>query len=122
MMHEEASIQSDIVKSLSLLGVFLFAVPNDALGAASMARAGRYKAMGLMAGISDLILMGDDGRAHFLEIKTIEGRLSESQSRFKALCLSRGWNYGIARSVAEATYLAGLWGLIPPPAGGTILP
>jgi len=122
MQHEESLRQSEIVKALSCLGVCLCAVPNDALGAASMSRAGRYKAMGLRAGISDLILMGDDGRAHFLEIKTIEGRLSESQARFKALCLARGWNYGIARSVAEATYLAGLWGLIPPPVGGTILP
>lgn len=112
MDHEESIIQSDVVRALSLLGVFLFAVPNDALGAASPARAGRYKAMGLRAGVSDLILMGDDGRAYFVEVKTLTGRASESQERFRRLCLERSWPYAIVRSVDDAIAQARAWGLI----------
>ena len=110
MKHEESVLQCEIVDALSLLGVYLFSVPNERK--ASAAQMSRMIHMGLRAGIADLILMGDDGRAYFLEIKTPTGRLSEAQERFRRLCLERGWPYAIARSVAEATHQATVWGLI----------
>jgi hypothetical protein len=112
MNHDESIIQAEIVKALSCLGVFLFSIPNEGLGKASMARVGRFRAMGMRSGLSDLVLIGQDGKAHFLEIKTPEGRLSEAQDRFRRLCLDRNWPYAVARSVAEATYHATAWGLI----------
>lgn len=112
MNHDESILQAAIVQALSLLGIFLFMVPNDAAGATTAAKGARLKALGLRAGVSDLVLMGKDGRAYFLEIKTPTGKLSESQKKFQALCAARGWPYAVARSVAEATAQAREWGLI----------
>lgn len=112
MNHDEDRIQADIVFALSALGVFLFMVPNSAAGKTTQARAARLKAMGLRAGVSDLILMGDDGRSYFLEIKTESGRLSESQLRFRDICIARGWPYAVTRSLDDAIAQARAWGLI----------
>lgn len=111
MNHDESIIQAAIVQALSLLGVYLFSVPNDAAGAVSAAKGARLKALGLRAGVSDLVLMGLDGRAYFLEIKTATGKLSDSQKKFQALCAARGWPYAVARSVDEAVTKAKEWGL-----------
>lgn len=112
MQHEESAIQAGIVMTLSAMGVFLFSVPNEGAGKTTIQRAARLKGMGLRAGISDLILMGPDGRAHFLEIKTKNGKLSESQERFQTLCGARGWPYAVARSVEDAVAIARGWGLL----------
>lgn len=100
--HPESCIQAQIVSTLSGLGIFLFSVPNEAAGRITPQKAARLKAMGLRSGISDLILIGQDGRAYFIEVKTETGRLSESQKRFQAYCATRGWIYGIVRSVEDA--------------------
>lgn len=112
MNHDESVIQAQIVSALSLMGIFVFMVPNDAAGKITPAKAGRLKAMGLRAGISDLVLVGKDGRAHFLEVKTEKGKLSESQKRFCDYCQSMGWHYAIARSVDHAMLSAKTWHLI----------
>jgi len=110
--HEESQIQAAIVSILSMSGIFLFMVPNGEMGRISMAAASRAKAMGLRSGLSDLVLISFDGRAHFLEIKTATGKLSESQKRFQALCSGNGWPYAVARSVEEAVDICKGWGLI----------
>lgn len=112
MNYEEDRIQAATVQALSLLGVYFFMVPNDAAGKSSAAKASRLKAMGLRAGVSDLVLMGADGRAYFLEIKTATGKLSESQKKFQALCQAKNWPYAVARSVDEAVLYAKAWGLV----------
>lgn len=111
MNYEEDRIQAAIVQALSLLGIYVFMVANDAAGATSPAKGARLKAMGLRAGLSDTVLIGPDCRAYFLEIKTPTGRLSESQKKFEALCIKRGWPYAVARSVDEAVAIVKKWGL-----------
>ncbi|HQO65733.1 MAG TPA: VRR-NUC domain-containing protein [Spirochaetales bacterium] len=111
MNYEEDRIQAAIVQALSLLGVYFFYVPNSEAGAVSAAKASRLKAMGLRSGVSDLVLIGIDGRAYFLEIKTATGKLSESQKKFQALCQAKNWPYAVARSVDEAVTKAREWGL-----------
>ncbi len=112
MNHDESVIQAQIVSALSLMGIFVFMVPNDAAGKITPAKAGRLKAMGLRAGISDLVLVGPDGQAYFLEVKTPGGKLSESQKLFSNLCLAKGWKYAVARSVEDAAELVRVWGLV----------
>ena len=109
--HDESLIQAAVVSALSLLGLYVLMIPNGELGKISMAAASRAKAMGLRAGVSDLIVMGQDSKAHFLEIKTATGRLSESQKKFEALCLKKDWPYAVARSVDEAVEIVKKWGL-----------
>jgi hypothetical protein len=99
MKHDEAQI-------------YFFAVGNDNAGKTSMQRAMRLKAMGVRAGVADLVIMGYGGQACFLEIKTESGRLSESQKTFRDLCQKRGWPWGIARSVEEAIEQCRTWSII----------
>lgn len=112
MKHDESIIQSQIVSALSLAGVYVFMIPNDAAGKTTMAKAGRMKAMGLRAGISDLVVMSHDGRAHFLEVKTETGKLSENQVRFKDLCDYYLWPYAVCRSPQEAIDICKRWGIL----------
>ncbi len=113
MKHEESSIQAQIVSTLSALGIFLFAVPNEAAGKITPQKAARLKAMGLRSGISDLIIIGSDGRAYFMEVKTETGRLSESQKRFQAYCATKGWIYTVVRSVDDAIDFCKKYQLLP---------
>ena len=112
MKHDESIIQAAIVSALSLAGVYVFMVGNDNAGKITQARAGRLKAMGLRAGISDLVIISSDGRVHFLEVKTATGRLSESQERFSDLCLKKAWPYAVVRSVDEAIDVCRKWRIL----------
>jgi hypothetical protein len=111
MTHDEARIQADTVIVLSMAGIWLFSVPNESAGKATPQKIQRLKAMGLRTGITDLVLVGDSGFAHFLEIKTESGKLSESQVRFRDFCQVKGWPWAIARSPVEALAQAKVWGL-----------
>lgn len=111
MTHDEARIQADIVIVLSLAGVYLFSVPNESAGKATPQKIQRLKAAGMRPGISDLVLISDSGVAHFLEVKTDKGRLSDSQIRFRDWCQAKGWPWAIARSSTEALAQAKAWGL-----------
>jgi hypothetical protein len=112
MNHPESIIQAQICLTLSSFNVFFFSVGNENAGKISMARAGRLRAMGLRSGMTDLVLIGLDGRAHFLEVKTPTGKLSPAQDGFRKLCSIRHWPWAIARSVQDAVDAARLWGLI----------
>jgi hypothetical protein len=113
MKHDEATLQADVCKLLTHFGLYYFCVPNDLLGKSRGAalRMARYKAIGLRSGISDLVIIGSTGVAHFLEIKTKTGKQSEAQKNFEALCLSKGWNYSIARSLDDVARILVVWGL-----------
>jgi len=113
MNHEEDAIQAAICLALSEAGIYFFSVPNSAGGKTSMQRAMRLKATGLRAGVADLVVMRQDGRACFLEVKTKTGRLSPAQDNFKILCAARGWSWGIARSVDDALALCVAWEVLP---------
>lgn len=112
MNHPESILQSGICLTLSAMGVFYFAVGNDNAGKTTMARAARLRAMGLRPGVSDLVVMRRDGVACFLEVKTLKGRLSPAQDNFRILCQTRGWPWGIARSVEQSLDLCRTWGVI----------
>jgi hypothetical protein len=67
--------------------------------------------MGQVAGIPDLVMVGPDGRARFLEIKTAIGRLSEAQVRVMGELEMVGCEVAVVRSVDEAVEAIGRWGL-----------
>jgi hypothetical protein len=112
MTHPESVIQRDIVTSLSMAGVFVFSIPNEAGGKSSAVRMGRLVAMGLRAGASDLVLLGPGGVCVFLEVKTKTGKQSPSQLRFQAMVEKLGFHYRIVRSAAEALDVARERGLV----------
>lgn len=111
MLHDESVIQSQIVSAISALGIYIFSVGNDNAGACSPQRAMRLKATGLRAGVADLVVMGQDGKAYFMEVKTPMGKLLESQKAFKKICESRAWPYAVVRSIDDALECIKTWGL-----------
>lgn len=63
----------------------------------------RRKAMGLIAGVSDLILLMPRGIYHglMIEMKTLEGRQREEQRLWQTLVEKQGYMYCLCRSLAQ---------------------
>ncbi len=79
----------------------LFAVPNG--GARSKATAGRLKAEGVVAGVSDLLFLVPRGKYHglCLETKTPKGRQSPEQKEWQKKVEAQGYLYKIYRNFDE---------------------
>lgn len=99
---KESEIQEQIVSYLKMKGYFVFAVPNGTiLGANNNFRYANFlKKQGVLAGASDLIAL-KNGEAIFVEVKTQKGKLSTAQKQFKQDVEERGFNYIVARDVAD---------------------
>jgi len=112
MKFDESIIQAEIAEYLTLLGVFFFSVPNEAVGGGPKAvrRMTRYKKMGLYPGMADIVIMDADQKAYFLEIKTEEGRMSRNQKDLQEFCASIGWSYAVARSIQDVVEILEGWG------------
>jgi hypothetical protein len=65
---------------------------------------------GIVAGIPDCVILFE-GRAYFIEIKAIDGRLSPAQCDVCASLLVCGAHYGVARNHTEALALVDAWGI-----------
>ena len=59
------------------------------------------KALGVMPGVFDLILITPDGRHCYLEAKSDGGRLSPEQQWFKSELILRGIPYVVFRNLAD---------------------
>lgn len=80
----------------------LFAVPNG--GRRDEVTGGKLKAEGVVAGVSDLILLKSNRRygALLIEMKTPKGRQSETQKWWqKAVCADGEYKYVICRSLDD---------------------
>lgn len=75
----------------------IFSVPNE--GKSKMETL-RKKATGMMAGVSDLIIITDK-HTIFVEVKTEVGVQSESQKRFQKLVENLGYEYMLVRSLED---------------------
>jgi len=97
----EAKIQQEIVQHYRFNYYkkgLIFSVPNE--------RAGGYLAMkgplltGLLSGVSDLIVV-EETRVLFVEVKTAIGRQSEKQKKFENNIKSLGYKYHLVRSLED---------------------
>lgn len=82
MRHAEADFQTGVVRFLRMAGHFVFAVPNG--GSRNIIEAANLKAQGVMAGVSDLILLLPN-KVYFIELKNPngKGRQSPAQREFE---------------------------------------
>ena len=103
MRHDEAKLQSAIVKAYHAAGVFCHSVPNEAAGSNAV-RQGQFVSMGLKPGVADLVVWLPEGIA-YVEVKTPTGKQSPAQERFQARCVSYGVPYYVVRSVSGAMAL-----------------
>ena len=91
--HDEANFQIGVVRALRMAGRFVFAVPNG--GSRNLKEAVNLKAQGVMAGVSDLILLLPNQRVYFIELKNPngKGRQSPAQREFENQVISMGHDY-----------------------------
>lgn len=83
------------------IGPLLFAVPNG--GRRDKVSGARLKAEGVVAGVSDLILLVARHGYHglLIEMKTQKGRQSQQQRRWQRLAERQGYRYVVIRSIEE---------------------
>lgn len=79
----------------------LFAVPNGSMR--DVIVGGKLKAEGVLAGVSDLILLKPNGKygALLIEMKTARGRQSEKQAEWQSLIEKDGYKYVVCRSIDD---------------------
>lgn len=127
--QRESQIQVDLIRwwrqvyapSKGIDEKLLFSVPNE--GANNPVRGKHLKDMGLLSGVSDLILFypgqrADGGVYHALclELKRAHGVQSASQKQWEKLVTSAGYAYTCARGLEQAqeaisSYIEGRWGI-----------
>lgn len=101
--NRESQIQQACVKWFRLqypnLAGLLFAIPNG--GARSQVTGAILKAEGVLAGVSDLILLYPTDKYHGLciEMKTEKGRQQETQKQFQQRVEALNYKYIICRNI-----------------------
>lgn len=96
----ERAIQIAIRDRLRLRGVTAIAVPNA--GKRTVVAGMLLKAEGMFPGFPDLIVLGNEGRVAFLEVKAAKGRLSDAQEDCHDMLKRRGHLVAVVRSQDEA--------------------
>jgi len=102
----EADLQRAVVQALH------FALPRTAIvhhcanevteaGPRGARRQAILVGMGVHPGFADLIVLCD-GRALFLELKSLKGRLSPAQETFRDVVLAQGFGWSLVRSLDDA--------------------
>lgn len=93
MRHDEENFQIGVVRALRYAGYFVFAVPNGNRN--NPIQGHKYKIMGQMAGVSDLILLMPSGKVFFIEIKNPNGKGKQSpmQREFEDTVRAFGHKY-----------------------------
>lgn len=76
----------------------IFAIPNG--GTRNIVEAKKLKETGLMAGVSDLIILIGN-KTFFCELKTESGKQSEKQKDFQSRVEMLGFEYKLIRSLEE---------------------
>lgn len=104
--HPEGDLQRDIVELLRTVLPPEFIVhhsKNEVSGGDDRARLQQAiaQAMGVHPGFTDLIVIGPERRILFLEVKTLRGRLSPAQERFRDAVQSFGFPWAAVRSLDD---------------------
>jgi hypothetical protein len=103
---KESDLQKTVVAWLRRqpLKCVWFAVPNEAKR--SFRLANHLKAMGLRAGVADLVFFGFG----FIELKMRGNRQTGAQETFEALCLKHGASYAVCLSLEDVQLQLKNWG------------
>lgn len=111
MKRVEQQIHIAIVRALRLGLLASWIVTHYPAGGLRTKReAALLKAMGVVAGVPDIIVWGDHGRTWFLEVKAPGGSLSPEQRSVIAQLAELGHTVAVVRSVDEALAFGEAWG------------
>jgi hypothetical protein len=112
MRRPEQEIQKTVVQHLNRRatnGVFFFHVPNG--GKKSPQMGGVHKALGVIAGVPDLIIL-KGGECFALELKAPNGRVSETQHVARNKMNDAGARTAVAYGLDEALVILECWGVL----------
>lgn len=118
-LRPEEILQREVVDHLRRRGrgFLFFAVPNQR-GTRSRAEMGVLWAMGVRAGVADLVFVLAGGRVRFIELKAPKNfEQSDDQVQFEVDMLLLDAPYLICRSLAEVEGALAAWGV---PLRGTV--
>lgn len=107
--HIEESIQVACVKwfRLQYPNLVIFAVPNG--GSRNLYEAKNMKESGTLAGVADLVIVGNGGRVLFVEMKAGKNKQEDSQVLFQNKVEKLGHKYIICRSREQFMKEIDLW-------------
>lgn len=107
--HIEESIQVACVKwfRLQYPNLVIFAVPNG--GSRNLYEAKNMKESGTLAGVADLVIVGNGGRVLFVEMKAGKNKQEDSQVLFQKNVEKLGHKYIICRSKEQFMKEVDLW-------------
>ena len=107
--HIEESIQVACVKwfRLQYPNLVIFAVPNG--GSRNLYEAKNMKESGTLAGVADLVIVGNNGRVLFVEMKAGKNKQEASQVIFQQKVENLGHKYIICRSLEQFKKEVDLW-------------
>lgn len=107
--HIEESIQVACVKwfRLQYPNLVIFAVPNG--GSRNLYEAKNMKESGTLAGVADLVIVGNGGRVLFIEMKAGKNKQEDSQVLFQNKVEKLGHKYIICRSKEQFMKEVDLW-------------
>ena len=111
MRRPEDRLQAQVIEflRLSLPRHVVFAVPNG--GTRNVREAVNLKRCGVLAGMPDVGILGDEGRSWWIELKSATGRLSKPQRAMLDTLRVMGVPVGLARSLEDVQALLTTWGL-----------
>ena len=116
--YAESRLQAEIVKTLSLFGVYVLMIPNGEITDMSAKKYTRLVAMGFRSGAPDLLLLKKGENRFFgMELKNPScdnkagGKQSPGQITFQDKCAANNWPYLVVDSVEGAVRAAKEWGL-----------
>jgi hypothetical protein len=95
----EHDLQVWFTTQLNRKGIFYFAVPNG--GQRNKIEAIRLNSEGVRSGVADLVLMLENGKALFVELKILKGVQSPNQKEFERNCIMRGFDYLLLKGRAS---------------------
>ena len=107
--HIEESIQVACVKwfRLQYPNLVIFAVPNG--GSRNLYEAKNMKESGTLAGVADLVIVGNGGKVLFVEMKAGNNKQEDSQVLFQNKVEKLGHKYIICRSKEQFMKEVDLW-------------
>jgi len=107
----EDQIQAAIVQYCRLVAPQMIwaAVPNG--GYRTKAEAAKLKWTGVLAGFSDIIGLDVNGLSYLMEVKTLDGVLSEAQKEFNKRADVLKIPRAVVRSVNDARDALARWGI-----------
>lgn len=90
----------------------LFHVPNG--GKRDAKEALKFKRMGVISGVADLVCLLHEGKVGFIELKYGKNDLSDNQAAFRDFCEKNNYKWALCRTVGEALSTLREWGIYNP--------